>query len=105
MRCSRLWGAVDSIRRSVIPAGYAARSPTADARSNRLHRTLLATLATSDVTLTFPRGDLRVLLDPLDLDLRTRRHTTRLALGVGDEPVGAVGGVEDRVGAEPVTAW
>jgi ATP-dependent helicase/nuclease subunit B len=33
--------------------------PTADARAVRLHRVLLATLATSAVTLTAPRGDLR----------------------------------------------
>jgi RecB family exonuclease len=33
--------------------------PTADARSVRLHRVLLSTLATSAVTLTAPRGDLR----------------------------------------------
>ena len=33
--------------------------PTADARAIRLHRLLLATLATSSVTLTHPRGDLR----------------------------------------------
>ena len=33
--------------------------PTADARSVRLHRVLLATLATSAVTITAPRGDLR----------------------------------------------
>lgn len=33
--------------------------PTADARAVRLHRLLLATLASSAVTLTFPRGDLR----------------------------------------------
>ena len=33
--------------------------PTTDARSARLHRVLLATLATSAVTFTFPRGDLR----------------------------------------------
>ena len=33
--------------------------PTADARSIRLHRVLLSTLATSAVTLTAPRGDLR----------------------------------------------
>jgi RecB family exonuclease len=33
--------------------------PTADARSIRLHRMLLATLATSAVTVTAPRGDLR----------------------------------------------
>jgi ATP-dependent helicase/nuclease subunit B len=33
--------------------------PTADARAVRLHRVFLATLATSDVTLTAPRGDLR----------------------------------------------
>ncbi len=32
---------------------------TADARAVRLHRVLLATLATSSVTLTAPRGDLR----------------------------------------------
>ncbi|HYN31745.1 MAG TPA: PD-(D/E)XK nuclease family protein, partial [Ilumatobacteraceae bacterium] len=32
---------------------------TADARATRLHRLLLATLATSAVTLTYPRGDLR----------------------------------------------
>ena len=32
---------------------------TTDARSARLHRVLLATLATSAVTLTVPRGDLR----------------------------------------------
>ena len=40
-------------------AGERSPGPTADARANRLHRTLLATLTTSDVTLTFPRGDLR----------------------------------------------
>jgi hypothetical protein len=33
--------------------------PSADARSVRLHRVLLATLATSAVTITAPRGDLR----------------------------------------------
>ncbi len=33
--------------------------PTADARAVRLHRVLLSTLATSAVTLTAPRGDLR----------------------------------------------
>jgi ATP-dependent helicase/nuclease subunit B len=33
--------------------------PTADARAVRLHRVLLATMATSAVTLTAPRGDLR----------------------------------------------
>lgn len=33
--------------------------PTADARSVRLHRVLLSALATSAVTLTAPRGDLR----------------------------------------------
>ena len=33
--------------------------PTADARSIRLHRVLLSTFATSAVTLTAPRGDLR----------------------------------------------
>jgi hypothetical protein len=33
--------------------------PTADARSVRLHRALLATFATADVTVTAPRGDLR----------------------------------------------
>ena len=33
--------------------------PTADARSIRLHRVLLSALATSAVTLTAPRGDLR----------------------------------------------
>lgn len=33
--------------------------PSADARAARLHRLLLATLATSSVTLTVPRGDLR----------------------------------------------
>jgi ATP-dependent helicase/nuclease subunit B len=33
--------------------------PTADARSARLHRLLRATVATSSVTLTLPRGDLR----------------------------------------------
>ena len=33
--------------------------PTADARTVRLHRVLLATIATSAVTLTAPRGDLR----------------------------------------------
>jgi len=33
--------------------------PTADARAIRLHRVLLATLATSAVTITAPRGDLR----------------------------------------------
>ena len=33
--------------------------PTADARAVRLHRVLLATLATSAVTITAPRGDLR----------------------------------------------
>jgi len=33
--------------------------PTADARGLRLHRLLLATLATSSTTLTLPRGDLR----------------------------------------------
>ncbi|HUS41885.1 MAG TPA: PD-(D/E)XK nuclease family protein [Ilumatobacteraceae bacterium] len=33
--------------------------PTSDARSVRLHRVLLSTLATSTVTLTAPRGDLR----------------------------------------------
>lgn len=33
--------------------------PTADARSIRLHRVFLATLATSAVTITAPRGDLR----------------------------------------------
>ena len=33
--------------------------PTADARSVRLHRVLLSTLATSAVTVTAPRGDLR----------------------------------------------
>ena len=33
--------------------------PTSDARAIRLHRLLLATLATSSVTLTHPRGDLR----------------------------------------------
>jgi ATP-dependent helicase/nuclease subunit B len=33
--------------------------PSADARSVRLHRLLLATIATSHVTLTVPRGDLR----------------------------------------------
>jgi RecB family exonuclease len=33
--------------------------PTTDARSTRLHRVLLTTLATSAVTLTAPRGDLR----------------------------------------------
>ena len=33
--------------------------PTADARSVRLHRVLLATLATSAVTIMAPRGDLR----------------------------------------------
>jgi hypothetical protein len=36
-----------------------ARLPTADARAIRLHRVLLATIATSAVTLTAPRGDLR----------------------------------------------
>ena len=33
--------------------------PTSDARALRLHRLLLAVVATSDVTLTVPRGDLR----------------------------------------------
>ena len=33
--------------------------PTSDAQAIRLHRLLLATLATSSVTLTHPRGDLR----------------------------------------------
>jgi len=33
--------------------------PTSDARAVRLHRLLLTTLATSDVTVTVPRGDLR----------------------------------------------
>ena len=33
--------------------------PTADALATRVHRLLLATLATSTVTLTHPRGDLR----------------------------------------------
>jgi ATP-dependent helicase/nuclease subunit B len=36
-----------------------ARLPTADARARRLQRVMWATLATADVTVTYPRGDLR----------------------------------------------
>ena len=57
---------------------------TADTRAARLHRLLLATLATSSVTLTDPRGDLRRHLAapglPMDrsLDRRDRCHRRRL---------------------------
>ena len=41
----------------------AAGLPTADDRTVRLHRLLLAACATSAVTVTFPRGDLRATAD------------------------------------------
>ncbi len=79
--CRRRRGAT---RCCPTPTARSPGSPTADTRAARLHRLLLATLATSSVTLTLPRGDLRATSPtprlPMDrpLDRRDRGHRRRL---------------------------
>ncbi len=48
-----------AIRSCPMPTANSPGLATADARSARLHRLLLPPIATSSVTLTLPRGDLR----------------------------------------------